>query len=76
MSFGVFLPGYFQKREDAVLVPMKAGDAVFFGPLVVHGSDANKSPRHRRAVTIAYDVTGNGFCREVVRGKPSDFKNF
>jgi ectoine hydroxylase-related dioxygenase (phytanoyl-CoA dioxygenase family) len=75
-SFGLFLPGYFQKREDALPCAMRAGDAVFFGPLVVHGSDANRSDRHRRAVTIAYDVTGNGYCRAVVRGRPSNVKNF
>jgi len=28
------------------------------------------------AVTVAYDVTGNGYCRSVVRGKPWDQKNF
>jgi phytanoyl-CoA hydroxylase len=70
--FGRFLPGYFQPREDAVTVPMPAGSAIFFGPLVIHGSDANRSERDRRAVTIAYNVTGNGppsTFREVLRGR-------
>lgn len=75
-AFGVYLPGYFQKRDDAVLVPLNAGDAVFFNSLVVHGSDANRSDRDRRAVTIAYDVTGNGYCRAVARGRAHDARNF
>ncbi len=75
-SFGVFLPGFFQKRETAVTLDMKAGDAVFFNSLVIHGSDANKSPHQRRAVTIAYDVTGNGYCRRVVRGEAQADKTY
>jgi ectoine hydroxylase-related dioxygenase (phytanoyl-CoA dioxygenase family) len=68
--FARFLPGYFQPREDAVPLPLRAGSAVFFGPLVIHGSDANRSKRDRRAVTIAYNVTGNNpaQCREILRG--------
>jgi len=68
--FSRFLPGYFQPRADAVPVPLRAGSAVFFGPLVVHGSDANRSAQDRRAVTIAYNVTGNatGGTRERLRG--------
>jgi phytanoyl-CoA hydroxylase len=70
--FGRFLPGHFQPRADALPVPLRAGDAIFFGPLLIHGSDANDSDQYRRAVTIAYNVTGNGpGSREVLRGKPS-----
>jgi phytanoyl-CoA hydroxylase len=71
IPFGRFLPGYFQPREDAVPLPMLAGSAIFFGPLVIHGSDANRSDQQRRAVTIAYNVTGNGEgrCREWLRGR-------
>jgi phytanoyl-CoA hydroxylase len=65
--FGKFLPGYFQVREDAVPVPLRAGSALFFGPLIIHGSDANRSDGDRRAVTIAYNDTGNGGSREVLR---------
>ena len=66
--FGRFLPGHFQPREDAVPVPLRAGSAVFFGPLVIHGSDANRSAQDRRAVTMAYNVTGNGpGSREILR---------
>ncbi|HTE19821.1 MAG TPA: phytanoyl-CoA dioxygenase family protein [Armatimonadota bacterium] len=72
--FGRFLPGYFQPREDAVPVPLRAGSAIFFGPLVIHGSDANRSGGDRRAVTIAYNVTGNGMqaTREVLRGQGAE----
>jgi ectoine hydroxylase-related dioxygenase (phytanoyl-CoA dioxygenase family) len=72
--FSRFLPGYFQPREDAVPVPMRAGSAIFFGPLIIHGSDANRSDQDRRAVTIAYNVTHNGTrqTREVLRGRRAD----
>jgi ectoine hydroxylase-related dioxygenase (phytanoyl-CoA dioxygenase family) len=68
--FSVFLPGYFQPRPDAVPLPLRAGSAVFFGPMIIHGSDANHSDQERRACTIAYNVTGNGKgrVREVLRG--------
>jgi ectoine hydroxylase-related dioxygenase (phytanoyl-CoA dioxygenase family) len=72
-AFGVFLPGYFNHRDDAVKVDMFPGDCVFFGSLVIHGSDGNTSAKNRRANTAAYTVTGNdfpGYCREVLRGKP------
>jgi len=62
--FGLFLPGYFQPREDAIPAPLRAGSAIFFGPLLIHGSDANHSDQDRRAVTMAYNVTGNGRGRE------------
>lgn len=70
--FGRYLPGYFQPRPDAVPLAMPAGSGVFFGPLVIHGSDANRSAKDRRAVTTAYNVTGNqtSFTRGVLRGAP------
>ncbi len=70
-AFGLFLPGYFNPRPDAVAVEMAPGDCVFFGPLVIHGSDANRSGRDRRANTVAYTVTGDdpAQCREVLRGR-------
>lgn len=69
--FGRFLPGYFQPREDAVAVAIRAGSAVLFGPMIVHGSDANHSDRERRACTVAYNVPGNGQgrCRETLRSR-------
>ncbi|MBM3457755.1 MAG: phytanoyl-CoA dioxygenase family protein [Armatimonadetes bacterium] len=71
--FGRFLPGYFEPRADAVPLPLRAGSAIFFGPLIIHGSDANRSPHDRRAVTMAYSLTGNSTksTRGVVRGKPA-----
>lgn len=70
-SFGIFLPGHFYQRPDAVYVELEPGDCVFFGPLVIHGSDGNHSALHRRANTVAYTVTGDdpSQCREVLRGR-------
>jgi phytanoyl-CoA hydroxylase len=70
-TFGVFLPGHYHEREDAVLVEMAPGDGVFFNALVIHGSAANTSGRDRRMNTFAYNVTGNSVtqCREAMRGK-------
>ena len=41
------------------MVAMEPGDAVFFGPLVIHGSGPNRSTRDRRANTFAFDRPGN-----------------
>ncbi len=38
---------------------MEPGDAVFFGPLVIHGSGPNRSTRDRRANTFAFDRPAN-----------------
>ena len=69
-SFGVFLPGHYQVRDDATLLEMLPGDAAFFNALVIHGSAPNMSGRSRRINTFAYNVTGNGEgqCREWMRG--------
>ncbi len=69
-SFGVFLPGHYRQRDDAVPVPMEPGDGVFFSALTIHGSGPNESHRDRRMNTFAYNVTGNsqGQCREWLRG--------
>ena len=70
-SFGLFLPGFFKSRADAVAIETEPGDCTFFGPLVIHGSAANPSPAHRRANTFAYNATNNGSrqSREVLRGE-------
>lgn len=70
-SFGVFLPGHYQERDDATPVEMRPGDAVFFNALVIHGSAPNTSGNSRRINTFAYNVTGNGEgqCREWLRGR-------
>ncbi len=44
---------------EATLVPMQPGDALFFGPLVIHGSGPNRSARDRRANTFAFDQADN-----------------
>ena len=62
-SFSIYLPGYFQPRADAVAVEMEPGDCVVFGPLVIHGSDGNRSPHDRRANTVVYTVTGDDLSR-------------
>ena len=61
--------------DDAALqrgetgIRLAAGSAISFGPMIIHGSDANRSGNERRACTIAYNVTGNGEgrCRETLR---------
>ena len=71
-TFGVFLPGHYQEREDAVAVEMGPGDGVFFNALIIHGSAPNNSQNDRLMNTFAYNVTGNGATqsREVLRGVP------
>lgn len=70
-TFGVFLPGHYREREDAVAVEMEPGDGVFFNSLIVHGSAPNTSGKDRRMNTFAYNVTGNSLtqCREALRGQ-------
>lgn len=57
-SFNIGLPGGMD-AYPSVPVEMAPGDAVFFGPLVIHGSAPNTSGRDRRANTFAFDVPGN-----------------
>jgi hypothetical protein len=40
--------------EHPALVEVKAGEASFHHPLTVHGSEANRSPRPRRAVVLNF----------------------
>ena len=69
-TFGVYLPGHYHEREDAVSIAMQPGDCVFFNALIIHGSAPNDSPNDRLMNTFAYNVTGNGKtqCRELLRG--------
>lgn len=60
ISFGVYLPGFFQERKDAIYAELKPGDCIFFGSLIIHGSAGNASSKDRRANTTAYEVAGNG----------------
>jgi ectoine hydroxylase-related dioxygenase (phytanoyl-CoA dioxygenase family) len=57
-SFNIGLPGDLD-AYDAVPVALQPGDAVIFGPLVIHGSAPNTSPSHRRANTFAFDRVSN-----------------
>jgi phytanoyl-CoA hydroxylase len=58
-SFSIGLDGDLSAYPEASLLPMQPGDAVFFGPLVIHGSGPNTSDHHRRANTFAFDAPGN-----------------
>jgi phytanoyl-CoA hydroxylase len=58
-SFNIGLPGGLEAYPTAVPVATEAGDAVFFGSLVIHGSAPNESGRDRRANTFAFDITQN-----------------
>jgi ectoine hydroxylase-related dioxygenase (phytanoyl-CoA dioxygenase family) len=58
-SFNIGLDGDLDAYPNAVMVTMEPGDAVFFGPLVIHGSGPNRSDRDRRANTFAFDRAGN-----------------
>lgn len=57
-AFHIGLP---EPGPDEVVeaVHLQPGDVVLFGALVVHGSQANRSGRPRRANTFAFDRPGN-----------------
>jgi len=57
-SFSTALEGDLDAFESE-LIEMDPGDAVFFGPLVIHGSGPNQSDRDRRANTMAFDRPQN-----------------
>ena len=65
-SFGIGLEGDID-RFPATPVETTAGDAVFFGSLVIHGSAPNASRRNRRANTFAFDRAGNRIGGEADR---------
>jgi hypothetical protein len=44
---------------DAVPVEYEPGDGIFFGPLVIHGSDVNRTGADARFNTFAYDLGAN-----------------
>ena len=58
VSFSIGLEGDID-RFPSTPVETAAGDAVFFGSLVIHGSAPNASGRNRRANTFAFDRAGN-----------------
>ncbi|MBA2481686.1 MAG: phytanoyl-CoA dioxygenase family protein [Planctomycetes bacterium] len=57
-SFSIGLEGGLD-AFPSTLLEFAPGDAVFFGPLVIHGSGPNASARDRRANTFAFDRCGN-----------------
>ena len=61
-SFGIGLDGDIDSFE-ATPIESRAGDAVFFGSLVIHGSAPNASDNDRRANTFAFDRADN-FLKE------------
>ena len=62
-AFSICLPGDLD-AYDSELCVMQPGDAVFFGPLVIHASAPNLSDRDRRANTMAFDKPGNRMGEE------------
>jgi 2-aminoethylphosphonate dioxygenase len=58
------------KRLDTthmIPVELEAGDAVFFGPFLIHRSGENTSPRHRRAMLYTYQREGLKDQRDIFR---------
>lgn len=51
--------------QDLVTVPMSPGSGLFFHSLLVHGTAANTSEHHRRAITMSYLSAGYSYT-----GKP------
>ncbi|MBN8215444.1 MAG: phytanoyl-CoA dioxygenase family protein [Spirochaetes bacterium] len=49
---------------EAIPVPYEPGDVIFFGALVIHGSEINRTGESATFNTIAYDVRGNATDRE------------
>jgi ectoine hydroxylase-related dioxygenase (phytanoyl-CoA dioxygenase family) len=57
-SFSIGLAGNLSDFPSTP-IPTEPGDAIFFGSYVIHGSGPNRSARHRRANTFAFDRVGN-----------------
>jgi hypothetical protein len=53
--------------DEMISVEMKPGDAVFFGPFLVHTSPANPSDKDRRALLYTYQRAGNRTSLENLR---------
>jgi len=51
--------GHDMAAYKSKLVEMEPGDAIFFGPLIIHGSGANLSPKDRRMNTFVFDRPNN-----------------
>ena len=59
------------KLDNAVAVPMSAGDVLIFDALLHHGSDGNPTPYRRRAFIVSYQEAtasqGNGQQWKILR---------
>jgi len=56
---------------DLVPLEVAAGAVVFFGPLLVHRSEPNRSDRQRRSLLLSYQPAGHRHLREWL-AKPRD----
>jgi ectoine hydroxylase-related dioxygenase (phytanoyl-CoA dioxygenase family) len=77
-TFGRGLPDEVD-LPDPVSLPGRAGSAVLFSPLLLHGSGANQSERQRRSLTLVYTIPGvHDHHREVLRsgGEHPDLGHF
>lgn len=54
----------------AVSLPGRAGTAIFFGPLIAHGSGVNRSQRDRRSATVVF-MMGAAHGRRVLARDPA-----
>lgn len=68
----VLTPEQWDQFQKPVAVELKAGEATFHHPLMVHGSFANRTDRPRRAAVINVFADGvkSGSSDELLRGVP------
>jgi len=64
----VGIPEKFIRKEAATPLPVKAGGAVIFHPLTVHGSLANETAGIRWSFDLRYNVTGDPTGRPMFPG--------
>ena len=75
-GFNIGIKGDIDSFENDMII-MQPGDAVFFGPYVLHASAANSSTRDRRANTFAFDLPDNNLGKQLSermwrRGRKAD----
>lgn len=58
----VLSPQQWERFNNPVAIELKAGECSFHHPLLVHGSNANRSDRQRRAAVL--NVVRDGVCSE------------
>ena len=59
---GLLTDQQWEQFAQPIAIELKAGECAFHHPLLVHGSNANHSPRPRRAVVL--NVVRDGVCSE------------